>query len=221
MQNPFYGKILFDLDGTLIDSLPGISYSFHKALAEVYKNPPELDIKPFIGPHIRDIFQVALNRHIAPSELCALENAYRQSYDLKGCLLSTVYQGVPETLNKLRLDGIECYIVTNKPTAPTNIILEEKNLRQYFNKVVCRDSVEPHFSSKSDAVRFLVSEFPHSPGRMLFVGDSRDDAIAAQENGLYFAAADYGYGRVTQLLPQNTHIKLPNFPALLNPPTTN
>lgn len=217
LNNQFlFSDIFFDLDGTLVDSLPGIEYSFRKALKTVFPEKKAPSIAHLIGPHIRDIFTQAIGEDIDTSELDALEIAYRSSYDTDGCLLTTTFPDVEKTLARIKRSGIQCHIVTNKPFISTKAILSHLELTPLFGEIVCRDSRSPSFRSKTESVEHLATKLSNSKRDILFVGDSCDDALAALTNGFPFAAADYGYGAVSQRLPDHIAFRLPNFASLLN-----
>jgi len=215
MYFPRFSAIVFDLDGTLVDSLPGIEYSFRKALNEVLPEREAPPIRHLIGPHIREIFHQALGGVVTSAVLDALEVAYRRSYDSEGCLRSETYPRVIETLVEIKHLGITCHIVTNKPQMPTMAILEHLNLNQFFSAIVCRDSRNPPFHSKTEALAHLTKQLYHPNSHILFVGDSCDDAKAAKNNNFAFAAADYGYGCVSTYFREQIDFHLPDFTSLL------
>jgi phosphoglycolate phosphatase len=215
MCSSVFPFILFDLDGTLVDSLPGISYSFREALSEVFPGCLAPEITHLIGPHIREIFLQAVDWEITSSELDALEVAYRRSYDNDGCFRTKAYPEVIMTLVELVRHGVECSIVTNKPLVPTKAILSHLELERFFVEIVTRDSRTPHFASKTEAVHYFAQRQSYRSEQTLFVGDSRDDALAAHAAGYRFAAADYGFGLVSRHLPDLIDFHLADFASLL------
>jgi phosphoglycolate phosphatase len=194
-----YSSFLFDLDGTLADSCAGIEWSAHRALAEVAPEAPRRSIRPFIGPPIRDIFESYLRQYAPPratdaAQLDALTRRYRHHYDGGGCRRVTAFSGANETLAGLKARGARLFVVTNKPAAATARVLDALELNSFLEAALSPDSVAPHFAGKSEATRYALREYSISPAAALFVGDARDDARAAHENGLDFAAVRHGYG---------------------------
>lgn len=194
---PVIRNIVFDLDGTLIDSVPGIEFSAQQAVAQVM---PHLQgrvqgLRARIGPPIRDI----LGQLLPELDAAALDRvirAFRASYDSLGWQKSLAFDGVVATLSQLRQRGLGLFVVTNKPIGPTRDILNMLQLHTFFEEVVSPNLQEPPFASKADMVRHLLVQRRLDPTSTLLVGDSEDDARAAAAAGLRFAAVSYGYGRV-------------------------
>jgi phosphoglycolate phosphatase len=189
--------VIFDLDGTLVNSVPGIEYAAAAAWAAVQPGPPCPSLRSLIGPPIGEMFRRALPGADAAT-LIALEHTFRRVYDSEGWQKTVVYPGVPETLTALTASGVQCFGVTNKPSLPTQRILEHCGLRTYFRAFLSPDSVNPPYASKAKAVEALLTRHDLDSARTLFMGDSADDARAAHACGLRFAAFTGGYGQVQQ-----------------------
>ena len=185
--------VIFDLDGTLVDSLPGIEYAAEMAWAAVQPGPPCPSLRPLIGPPIREMFHRALPGAEATT-LDALERAFRVAYDTDGWRRTTVYQGVLETLARLAEMGVRCFGVTNKPSLPTQRILDHCGLRPYFTAFLSPDGREPRFASKADMVAVLLAEHDLDRARTVLMGDTLDDPRAAAACGLPFVQFMGGYG---------------------------
>jgi len=189
--------VIFDLDGTLVDSSPGIEYAVAAAWAAVQPGPPCPSLRSLIGPPIHEMLRQVLPDADAAT-LTALERAFRNAYDSDGWQKTVAYPGVLETLATLITEGVRCFGVTNKPTLPTQRILEHCGLRVYFQEFLSLDSRTPPFASKSEAVTELLTQYGLDPVRTLLMGDSVDDACVAQACGLRFAAFAGGYGWACQ-----------------------
>ncbi len=186
-------NILFDLDGTLIDSFPGIEHSARAAVSAVMPERELPDLRRLIGPPIREVLGRAVSE-AEPGTLDELERRFRTSYDEEGWRKSVAYRGVAETLSRLSHAKLKSFVVTNKPTLPAKRILGRLGLLEYFKEVISLNSRTPPFSSKAEAVTYLISRHGLNLPATLFVGDSVDDARAAQSCGLRFIAVTYGYG---------------------------
>jgi phosphoglycolate phosphatase len=211
-----YHTLVFDLDGTLVDSLPGISHSFRTALHEVMPGRAMPDITPFIGPPIREIFSRALGGSVDSTELVALEAAFRVDYDRHGWRLTVPYPGVVETLEHLVRAGMECHILTNKPAHATGLILDHLGLSVLFRSVVTREIGTPHFPDKSAGARHLGRGLRPPAKGVLMVGDSVDDAEAAEAADFSFAAALYGFGNVSAKTSLRIDHSLSEFARILS-----
>ena len=185
--------ILFDLDGTLVDSLPGITWAARAALAEVQPGSELPDLRPLLGPPIREIFLRVLPDAL-PAMLTALEREFRATYDDEGWRKTVAFPGVLETLSELKCVGMRCFGVTNKPALATQRILAHCGLDRFFEVFLSPDSRQPAFASKSSATRALLAEWHLEPRTTCLVGDTLDDAQAARACGIAFVAYSGGYG---------------------------
>jgi phosphoglycolate phosphatase len=186
-------NIIFDLDGTLVDSLPGIEYASRCAVDSVCPDRGSFELRPFIGPPIRDIFR-RIFPDIEEKELETLVNEFRKAYDNGGWQKTVLFDGVKDTLIKLENLNIRNYLVTSKPKLPALKILDLLKIRNHFVDVVCPDSVTPAFPSKSDAMACLIAKHGLYHEKILSVGDTNEDKVAAITCGIRFAEASYGYG---------------------------
>ncbi len=208
--------VLFDLDGTLIDSSPGILASFRRLLAERGLSPVVALDASVIGPPLGETL-----RHITgitdQARLAELAEGFKRDYDSQGYRLTTLFPGVPEGLARLAANGARLFIITNKRLVPTLKILDELNIARFFAGVHTRDETEPLAPSKAAVTRRVIAQYSIDAKRAFFVGDSEEDAQAARENGLTFVHAVYGYGAVGRDT-QAGEIRLAHFgdlPALI------
>jgi len=187
--------VIFDLDGTLVDSLPGISQAIQKAVAEVTPGADVPELSCFLGPPVREVFRRALAIE-DEGLLGRLEGSFRRHYDGGDWMQTRTFPGAPETLGALRTAGCRLFVVTNKPRLPTERILRHLKLWDRFEAVVTPASREPFYESKSAAAADLQRQRGFAAEEALMVGDSEDDAQAAQFCGFWFAAITFGYGQV-------------------------
>jgi phosphoglycolate phosphatase len=185
--------VLFDLDGTLIDSLPGIEFSVDCALSACGLPPRSRGLRPLIGPPIRAILH-QLVPDACDGQLSQLEQAFRSSYDADGWSKTVLHDGALPTLARLKSSGLPLFLVTNKPAAPTRLIVDNFKLASLFDEVVCRDSRTPAYDSKADMLRDVMKRHGLKPAECLYVGDTLEDHRAAQETGIQVAIIAHGYG---------------------------
>jgi phosphoglycolate phosphatase len=174
---------LFDLDGTLIDSIPGIEFSVDSAISELGLPVRESDLRPLIGPPIREIFGHLLPQ-LGEQQLWNLEAAFRVSYDSSGWQKTVLYENVALILEKLSRAGVRLFVVTNKPTFATGRILEALGISHFFETVLCRDGRMPYFTSKSEMLKDLMHASNLQSDNCLYIGDTYDDYQAGMESGV-------------------------------------
>ena len=191
---------IFDLDGTLIDSLPGIAQSVDAALAACGLPPAGRDLRPLIGPPIRSIL-ATVSGAAEKTELDRLERAFRVSYDGGGWRLSPVYSGVEQLLGDLHGVGVGLWVVSNKPALAAWKILDRLGLEMFFGEVVCRDSRQPAYGSKAEALGDLIDRNRLPRAECVFIGDTGEDRRAAEAARIECAIVAHGYGAAAQSEP--------------------
>ncbi len=186
--------ILFDLDGTLIDSRPAIIDTFaailHKHSIEPRVPWPALRIGPPLAVTLRE-----LAGDVEPALLDALIADFKADYDSSGYRASRVFDGIPELLATLHADGRACYLATNKRLHPTRLILDYLGWQRYFIEVYALDRQSPPLPDKAAMLRRLLADQQLAAPTSLYVGDTPEDQQAASAAGLAFIGVEWGYGR--------------------------
>lgn len=188
-------NLVFDLDGTLIDSCPGIGTALSVAFIAAGRVMPVADLRAIIGPPIR-IIAARVEPTLTEVELAQIERTFRACYDGEGWRETIPFEGVAETLQRLHLRGFKMFVVTNKPRIPTEKVLTHLGLIHLFQKVVTRDSRTPSYGSKVEMLSELLQQQLLDPQSTVMVGDTREDEEAALVNDLRFIYATYGYGSI-------------------------
>ncbi|MGA2177817.1 MAG: HAD hydrolase-like protein [Verrucomicrobiota bacterium] len=190
-------SLILDLDGTLIDSKPGILESFGTAVATVFPGQ-EFDLSTVVlGPPIQRMFQVSFPK-ASESEIEGLLRVFRGHYDREGSLHTRLYDGAWDVLTYCQRRGIALDIATNKPLHISTSILAHLKLDDYFRSILAADSVQPPFAGKAGIIRHLLKANELKAGETLYVGDSAEDAVAAAACGIRFVWAAYGYGKLAE-----------------------
>lgn len=185
--------ILFDFDGTLIDSARSILSGFELALAREGLQAAVPLSASLIGPPLpRTLAKLAGTDD--PAIITKLAAAYREAYDGGGYRQTEVYVGVPAMLATLVEHRISLHIVTNKRIAPTRLILEHLGWTAWFEGVYALDALEPAAPHKTALVQQVLQRESLDASRTWMVGDSAEDRSAAEGNGLRFFSATWGYG---------------------------
>jgi phosphoglycolate phosphatase len=182
--------VVLDLDGTLVDSLPGIELSLRAALALHAPEQALPALRPHIGPPLAAIV-ATLCPELTDGQRTVILEAFRAHYDEVGYLHSSPYEGVPETLERLSTRGHALYVLTNKRATPTQAILAHLGWRSWFVEVVTPDPRQPD-ARKVGAGLALAARRGLADG--LLVGDTAEDLDVATRCGWRFVHARYGYG---------------------------
>ena len=189
--------MLFDLDGTIIDSYPGIQKAFDNAFYKVYNVRNTTSIKSLIGPPIDKIL-FNCNGETDPDKIDLFVNQFKECYDTEDLKCSILYDGVRELLQELQRKQVRMFIVTNKRERPTKLIMEFLNLENYFCDFYCSDS-KGIYSSKELIVQDLLKIETVAPSDSILVGDTLQDKRAASYNNVSFVYAAYGYGALEDI----------------------
>lgn len=188
-----FDAIIFDLDGTLVDSRPGIEASCAAALAEEAPDIVMPSIVDSLGKPLNGLI-AAIGADLGSQRRAAVEAAFTRHYDQEGWRLSLLYEGVGQTLSVLRKAGVRQFVATNKRREPAMRILLTAGLEPFVEAVYAMDSALPPFADKSAMAAACVETHGLTPSATLVVGDSDDDWAMATAHGLSFAAAAWGYG---------------------------
>ncbi|AWM87873.1 phosphoglycolate phosphatase [Microvirga sp. 17 mud 1-3] len=186
--------IIFDLDGTLVDSARDLQNATNVLLAEQGLRNVSLDeVKAMVGDGVVKLVERALTATGGDlSRLSALAARFLEIYEADAARYTEAYPGVPETLEGLRDRGLVLAVVTNKPYAATMDILQTLGLHRFFGAVVGGDTLperKPHPAPLLAALERLGV----TPEAALMVGDNYHDVQAARAAGTRAVAVTYGY----------------------------
>lgn len=190
--------VLFDLDGTLTDSGPGIMNSVKYAMQKAgYEIPDEAVLRSFIGPPLLDSFRVTCG--ITDEEVYQMIALYREYYEEKGMLENTLYEGVTEMLASLKDAGKGIFMATSKPEKYARLIAEHFEIAPYFDAIggACMDGTR---TEKQEVIEYVLRENGIGDrSTVLMVGDRKYDIEGGKCAGLAAAAVLYGYGSREEL----------------------
>ena len=189
--------ILFDLDGTLVDSLPGIEFSVGEAFSQCNLPMAKKSLRELIGPPIRTILSRAGNV-LEKGRLDALEHAFRVSYDSQGWRKTICFPDVEEVLQMMHERGRRLFVISNKPRHASLRILETERILQYFDAVMTRDSRSPCYGGKEEMIGAVLAERGIIEKDCVMVGDTAEDAKAAAGAGIQYIQMTHGYGAAGQ-----------------------
>lgn len=184
--------LIFDLDGTLIDSAPSILASFAHAFTSKGITP-QLPLTPdVIGPPLMQTL-AKLSGVDNAEVLSDLAQRFKSHYDTEGHKQTLVYEGVEAFLRAQQAAGFKLYIATNKRYLPTVKIMQHLNWAQYFAGVFALDYYTPPLANKGQMLGQILSDLNIAPAEALYIGDRYEDGIAAEQNGLAFVLVNWGY----------------------------
>lgn len=184
--------VIFDLDGTLIDSAPDIQAAANKMLADINKGPLDLaTITSFIGSGIPKLVERILDHcDIDQSSHTSLLTAMTDYYNKASSDQTVFYPGVETLLQTLNAANIKLGICTNKPYKPACDILEHFGIIHLFDVIIGGDSLP---TRKPDAAPLLAAIKHLDETNILYVGDSEVDYATAQNANVPFAFFTGGY----------------------------
>lgn len=193
-----YDIILFDLDGTLTDSAPGILNSVRYACRKLgLEMPRETTLRKFLGPPLIDSFRQLVG--LSDAEADRAVSAFREYFPTKGIFENEVYPGVPALLADLKAAGKTVLITTSKPEEFAKRIMEHFNLAQYCD-FICGATLDETRTDKAEVIAYaLKTAGITDKSCVVMVGDREHDVLGAKKNGLPCVGAVYGYGSAEEL----------------------
>jgi len=193
MTSPL-APVLFDLDGTLIDSAPSILDSMRAAFVELGCEPVQPLEPSLIGPPLIPTLRKLRGDTLGGPSVDELASAFKAHYDREGYRGSVVIEPMPALMDELAAQGRELYIVTNKRLHPTRLILDHLGWTSRFRAIYALDALTPAAASKGQLLRHIVADHQLPAARCWYVGDRDEDAQAASEAGLPCLRVPWGYG---------------------------
>lgn len=185
--------VVFDLDGTLVDSIGDIANAANRMLADIGVDPlPQDVIKRFVGKGLPNLVECTLRHCNVPmhrhTELTSLT---LEHYNAASSATTVPYPGVVQALDDLRRMGCSLGVCTNKPEAPAREVLKALNLSPYFEVVFGGDTLS---TRKPDPTHLIASfEALSASGPRVFVGDSEVDAETSARADIPFLLFSEGY----------------------------
>lgn len=189
-----YDTVIFDLDGTLTESEPGITKSVQYALEQM--NRPPLDaatLRRFIGPPLRESFIAVAG--MAEDEADEAVRIYRERFSTVGWMENSVYEGIAPLLRALKAGGAYVAIATGKPEVFSRKIIDYFGLAPYIDRLEAITLSDHH----ADKVALVRRALPERYERACMVGDRAGDMEGALGNGIDGIGALYGYGTREEL----------------------
>ena len=192
---PEFSCILFDLDGTIVDSAPGITatlaYTFEQLGLPI---PSPAELVPYVGPPILDSFRDLAG--FTPEESLRALAIYRPQYLKTGVFDAKVYPGIREVIKAIREADVPLSLATSKPETPATLILEHYDLLKYFD-VITGASDDEKRSAKADVVEEALkrlTDYGADVSNPVMVGDRHHDVVGAAAHDVPTIFVRWGYG---------------------------
>ena len=185
-----YQLAIFDLDGTLLDTLADLRQGINYALGTQGFAPRSMaEVRAFVGNGAAKLMERAIPEPIAPQRFQEILSTYKDWYQAHNCVKTAPYPGIPEVLAELEKMGVKTAVVSNKPDATTKALAEK-----FFPGMPAlgqRDGVDPKPSPA--LVAQALSALGVRPENAVYVGDSEVDVATARNAGLPLIAVSWGF----------------------------
>ncbi len=191
-----FDAVVFDLDGTLVDTAPGILAFLNEMLVEFGRPGLDLEaVRPMIGDGVRSLMIAGLEASGGVPDNVVIDELferYLKRYSVDPARSSEPYAGVIATLETLGSAGMAMGVCTNKPQRPTDRLLADLGLDRHFRTAIGGDAL---LVKKPDPVHLLsvLEQLGAGPERTVLVGDSATDARTARAAGVACVLVSFGY----------------------------
>ncbi len=193
--------VVFDLDGTLIDSAPDLRTAVNRLLAEKGRRPLDLGaVTAMVGDGVHKLVERALTATgdavPAGGEIARATRRFIEFYEGHGAVLTRAYAGAAEALTRLKNEGYALGICTNKPHGATCEILGALDLEGYFSAVLGGDSLDGVRKPDPRHLLAAVERLGATRENAVMVGATENDVAAARGAGVPSIAVAFGYAKV-------------------------
>ena len=189
--------VLFDLDGTLLDTAPDMAGALNQLRSEGNRDPlPFEEVRLLVSHGATALVRLAF-AEADDDAFIVLRKRFLEIYRSRLSVETQVYEGILEALGRLESDGIAWGVVTNKPEWLTEPLLEHFALRRRAGVVVCGDTLtecKPHPAP----LLYAAEKLGVTPAQCIYIGDAERDVLAAQAAGMKVFVALFGYIRANE-----------------------
>ncbi len=184
--------IIFDLDGTLIDSAPSILAGFRHAFSALGIVPVRPITPDVVGPPLMQTLATLAGQDDVKL-LQSLAEKFKAHYDAAAYQEAAVYAGVQQLLEALASTEANLYIATNKRDLPTQKIIKYLDWGSFFKGVFALDTYQPPKTSKPLMVAQILDDYQIKAEEAIYIGDRYEGGLAADYNHLTFVMVTWGY----------------------------
>lgn len=206
-----YKYILFDFDGTVFDTVEGITKSVRYAINKVGRDAPLESLRCFAGPPLVDMYLERFGGTMEEAERFVVN--FRERYQPTGLYECRIFPGIVELLNDLRAAGRVTAVATLKPQHLAETLLAREGITGLFD-AICGDGAEGHEGTKADVVRRVMAQLGAKPEETVLIGDTKYDILGAHECGITAVGVGYGYAAPGELAAAGADVIVADMPAL-------
>ena len=186
-------NVIFDLDGTLVNSAPGVLGALTHVMAKHQIKNPAILSADLIGPPLREML-IRLSGSTMADDLDLMEQTFKSYYDEIGIFETTQYEGVTQMLSDLMASEHLLFIATNKRAAPTRSLMKYFSWDQYFVGTYSLNSFDFPIKDKASLLQQVINTHQLLKDETIYIGDRPEDAEAAKKCEINFMHATWGYG---------------------------
>ena len=191
-------NVLFDFDGTLMNTWPGIEATLRASLKALDISVPDAVVtRALVGIPLMRVFEVLLDGDTVQAALATKK--YRELFPVVGMSGASPFEGVPGMLEGLKMGGREVFLVTARNEMITKQMMKDHSLTRFFTWVRGEQEGEV-LDGKGQMVAEVLQKFSLNPEDCVFVGDRRYDVEAAHTNSMQAVGVTYGYGTEEELV---------------------
>jgi len=205
-----YTAVLFDLDGTIVDSAPGIFHCFEHTFRMLHRDAPSREVMvPFLGPPLAATFSDIVG--LSGDELERAIAIYRAEYAAGGAINAELFPGVMDVVRAVRAAGLPVGLATSKVETGVRMVLNHFDIADEFD-VLGTASDDDTRSEKADVVRFALDcldEAGADVSRVVLVGDRIHDVDGAAAHGVESILVAWGYGTPAELAAATKSVGTP------------
>ncbi|MEY4743729.1 MAG: hypothetical protein RIR34_1068 [Actinomycetota bacterium] len=198
-NTPKYTTVLWDLDGTVLDSGPGIFDSFRKTFDAMGMTQPTDDqLRAFVGPPLMTTFNELLG--LSPDDSMRAFEHYRTFYNSGGALNASLFEGVLDLVAEARAAGITNSLATSKAINGVRLVGEHFDFLNHFDFLGTADPAAGRHS-KADVIEYAILGLKAAgadTSRVVLIGDRIHDIEGAREHGIEVGLVKWGYGTETE-----------------------
>jgi len=194
-----FKNIIFDFDGTLVNTRPGVVKAFKKIIEKlISKQVKEQEIIQLSGKPLAQIISILLNTD-DEALIKKGSDLFKEYYSKEGLYQNIVYPGTKEMLESFKNRSYQLFVVSNKIELFMTKILKQHYLKNYFRFILGTNGTDTQ-SKKPDLVKYLLTHHKLKKQETVMIGDTENDVIAAKRNLIYSIGITWGYGSESNLV---------------------
>lgn len=216
-----YKLVMFDLDGTLVNSIPDLTFAINKTLLQLEHNEVSAEsVKKWVGNGVPLLLARALSNNVIPDVTISKEMQaeaialFNEAYHESGHSRTHLFNEVLESLTKLKELDCQMAIITSKPYQFVPTILNNLNITDFFSDIIGGDSVKNR-KPDPEGINSLLAKYNLKSSEVLMVGDSENDILAAKNATCDSVGFTYGYNYGKPISESNPTYVCDTFSELL------